>query len=562
MKRNEIINVKTSSYPLLPQMTVDTKLDQVFIGKSKYTDDNWDLSPFTGTLARTPGENVIRFGPIGNEEMKKVLKQYAYVRLGEVKPITVIHDINCSFPLFRKFSKENFITNFTEITLKVFKSYSSSWLTTKWESGQISASYAYDASRLVEDVVTKGQIKGWKVSGAYINGMSSKIWNKRVKHEMKENKRQPVPPLVLDQIINAVKNHETNLFVKSVIIVLSQTGLRIGDVLSLKVGCIGQDKKGNWILDVWIQKGDQEAEARVNHQIIVNEWAAQTIKEYERCTLILRSRLKKELQQRIALIRSSNLSKPEQDAQINELQRTDISNHLFIHTSFGNNPETNTIFLTGVRSWGRWIKKFMNKWEIVGEDGEIYPIDTHQFRHTFVSELIKQDVKPAFIQKYLAHVSEEMVAYYTSINDDHAKKELAMKFLHPDAKTAGKRAEEIMEQTAPLFRGKTAVEIEGIIEELAEELSFNLLPTGICLFDEVRGQCTNGNGCFFYNCANYLTTEEKYPVLKKELDECEKWMARFKIDGKKRDYDRLFIVWEHLKPLVDELEAKINGKKH
>jgi integrase len=490
--------------------------------------------------------------------MQTTLKQYTYVKLGEIKATSVLDHITGTFPLFREFSKEYFITDFTEVSVKVFKDFSS-WLTNKWKSGEITASTAYSSSRLIEDVITIGTIKGWKVSNIHIKGMSSKIWHNRVKAEIHQNKRKPIPTFVLDQILYAVKIHETKLVVKSVIIVLCQTGLRISDVLSLKVGCLERDQDSNWILDVWIQKNDQDTNPRVLHKIFVNEWTAQTIKDMENYNVIFRDRLKKTLRHHISQIKRSNLSKSEQDTQIAELRQTDISDYLFIYLPYGDNPETSRVFLLNTKSWTIILKSFMQRWNIVDKDGEIYHLQSHQFRHTFVSDLIRKKVPLAFIRKHLGHVTEDMTNYYVSINDDQAKKELAIKLLHPNAKIAGKRADEIKEQIMPLFRGKNMAQIDEIIEELAGSLSFNLLPTGICIFDEVRGRCTNGDGCFFYNCPNFLTTEENYPVLKHELDECEKWMTRYKEDGKKRDYDRLFIVWEHLRPLVDKLEADTNG---
>jgi hypothetical protein len=45
-----------------------------------------------------------------------------------------------------------------------------------------------------------------------------------------------------------------------------------------------------------------------------------------------------------------------------------------------------------------------------------------------------------------------------------------------------------------------------------------------------------------------------------ELDMLEMKMSRNKESGRKRDYDRNYVIWEHLKPLVQELEGQINDK--
>ena len=40
--------------------------------------------------------------------------------------------------------------------------------------------------------------------------------------------------------------------------------------------------------------------------------------------------------------------------------------------------------------------------------------------------------------------------------------------------------------------------------------------------------CGDGDGCFFYNCPNYITEVQFYPIIKEEQDLLEKEMARLK----------------------------------
>lgn len=91
-------------------------------------------------------------------------------------------------------------------------------------------------------------------------------------------------------------------------------------------------------------------------------------------------------------------------------------------------------------------------------------------------------------------------------------------------------------------------------------MSFNPLPTGVCLYDIRRGNCSNGDGCFIYNCSNYITEVRFHPILKKELDLMEKEMARFKELGMERAWQRQYVKWKYLKPLVDDLEVQMNDE--
>ena len=130
--------------------------------------------------------------------------------------------------------------------------------------------------------------------------------------------------------------------------------------------------------------------------------------------------------------------------------------------------------------------------------------------------------------------------------------------LGKESKLAGIRAGEIRKKLDCYFQGKTESEIEEAMATLAKTLSYNPLPNGVCLYDFRRGNCTDGDGCFFYNCPNYVTEARYYPVLKKELEVLELEMQRLKELGRERDWQRQYVKHQYLKPLVEQLEEQIN----
>ena len=134
--------------------------------------------------------------------------------------------------------------------------------------------------------------------------------------------------------------------------------------------------------------------------------------------------------------------------------------------------------------------------------------------------------------------------------------------LSPESGIAGLRAGEIRKTLSAVYRGKTAAEIEDIVSGLAKTMSFNPLPTGVCLYDFRRGNCTDGDGCFFYNCPNFITEIQFYPVLKKELEMLEMEMARLKELGHDREWQKQYVKHKYLKPLVVGLEAEIHEKEN
>lgn len=155
----------------------------------------------------------------------------------------------------------------------------------------------------------------------------------------------------------------------------------------------------------------------------------------------------------------------------------------------------------------------------------------------------------------------EMTAHYLTLQEEEVKEIYSDMILSPESKIAGLRAKEIKGKLDDLFHGKTEDEIDDVISGLAKTMSFNPLPTGVCLYDFRRGNCTDGDGCFFYNCPNYITEVQFYPILKDELDLLEKEMARLKELGQEPAYQVQAVKYKYLKPLVESLEVQLNGKE-
>lgn len=304
------------------------------------------------------------------------------------------------------------------------------------------------------------------------------------------------------------------------IVIQSQTGLRINEVLSIQEGCLSTTNDGYTFLEVEISK--TEKGEPIKHKVYANELVVKCVNELSEYTKHLREK--------------SGLKE------------------LFLVNARGTITNSKSNCWTQKR-----LRPFIRRWDIRDKDGNLYPLQSHQFRATFVRELIKQNVPLSHIMKQFAHVSIEMTMHYLTLQEKEIKEIYADMVLSPDSKIAGMRAAEIKSELNNEFKGKTPNEIDDIISDLAESMSFNPLPNGICLYDFRRGNCTDGDGCFFYNCPNYITEVKFYPILKKELDLMELEMKRLKKLGREREWQRQYVKQTHLKRLVDELEAQQNG---
>ncbi|OAA94159.1 tyrosine-type recombinase/integrase [Clostridium coskatii] len=497
-------------------ITTENDYSNITIGNSKFTDDVWDLSPFITAKTTKNNYKKITFNFIKNEDMKLTVKLYAYYKLGQIKPKSIRDYINGSLPLFIEYCDLNGIYSFNEITKEVFLNYSL-WLK---EDKNVANQSGYMSSKVVEEIIKIGQIKGWNVpkTNIFVDFTSNDLWD--LKKSLKKNKTKPIPEDIFDKILQCA-SQEKNILTKAGIIIQSQTGLRINEVLSIRQGCVNTTNDGYDYIEVTL--GKTEKGESIIHKVFINELVKNTIVELEEYTKDLREK--------------SGLKE------------------LFLVNNLG-------IRVLNVNKWtSRRLPNFIERWDIRDSKGNLYPLKSHQFRATFVRELIKQKVPIAHIMKQFSHVSIEMTSHYLTLKEEEVKEIYSDMILGKDSKIAGLRAKEIKSKLNEQFRGKTEQEIDDIISNLSKSMSFNPLPTGVCLYDFRRGNCSDGDGCFFYNCPNYITEVKFYPILKQELDLMEKEMTRYKELGQQRSWERQYVKYKYLKPLVDSLEVQMNGKE-
>jgi integrase len=488
----------------------ETDLGSLFIANSKFTDDVWDLRPLIPSTAIRETHKRLRFGYIDSDDMKHTIKLYAYYKLSHCKAQTVVNYVSGNLPGFVEYCNENEIYSFSGITKKHLMDLEI-WLKEekhfKWAHRRV--------CRLVKEIIKIGQIKGWNVPQTNILSELSK----EPQSTSGGVKTKPIPPDIFDEILHHAIHDEKNIVTKAGIIVQSQTGLRISEVLTIHEGCVHTTEDGHFYMDVIISKTEKGDPAV--HKVFVNELVKDAVEELEKHT--------------------------------EQLRIESCLKELFL------------IRHKGIRCMNRdnWTSKrlpwFIKRWDIRDHTGNLYHLTSHQFRATFVRELIKRKVPIAYIMKHLSHVSIEMTAHYLTLQEEEVKEIYSDLILSPDSKIAGLRAMEIKGKLNNAFSGKTEAEIEQLIADLSNSMSFNPLPTGICLYDFRRGNCSDGDGCFFYNCPNYITEVLFYPVLKAELDLMEKEMARLREIGRERDWQRQYVKWEYLKPLVESLEVQMDG---
>ena len=497
-------------------------VNDLTIGNSRFADDVWDLAPLIPDKTTSDAAKRISFREIESLEIRNVVKQYIYYKIGQIKPKSAIAYVY-HLKTFAGFCNENGIVSLTEVTRETILSFAI-WLTdTKAVRKRTGYLYSYS----VEDLIRVGQIKGWSVTtDDVLTGATAKeIWGSG-RDPIAASKYKPIPEDIFDKIVKCALTyrayHSDNVITKCGILIQSQTGLRIGEVLSLRSGCLHEPPDSPAYIEVAISKTSKGEP--ILHKVFANEIVVNAVKELENSTAALR-----------------------EESGMDDL---------FIQDNSGQ------ISVAKVSNWSQVrLASFIRRCDIRDRNGELYPLKSHQFRATFVKHLVMKNIPIAYVMQQFQHVSVEMTCHYLTLKEHEIKQMYSDLILQPNAIIAGKGAERIKVATKTAFAGKTEKDIDSVVSSLAKTISFNPLPGGVCLYDYRRGNCANGDGCFFYNCPNFVTEASFLPVLRKELSLMEKEMRRTEELGYERQWQIQNSRYQCLLPLVQELEEGTNEKE-
>lgn len=383
----------------LQPITTESNYSNITIGNCIFTDDIWDLSLFITSKTLRNSDKKIKFNFIKNEDMKLTVKHYAYYRLSKIKPQTACHDIRNRLPVFIEYCDLNNIKGFNEVTKDMFLNYAL-WLK---EDKKVSQSTGYLYCSVVEEIIKIGQIKGWNVpkNNIFVDFTSSDLWD--VKKALKENKTKPIPEDIFDKILQCSLK-EKNILTKAGIIIQSQTGLRINEVLSIRQGCVNTTTDGYDYMEVTLSK--TEKGEPIIHKVFINELVKNAVTELEEYTKSLR-----------------------EESGLKEL--------FLVRYNKGFEVLKVDKFI------GRRLPNFIKRWNIRDSKGNLYSLKSHQFRATFVKQLIMKKVPIAHIMKQFSHISIEMTSHYLTLKEEEVKEIYSDMILGKDSKIAGLRAKEI-----------------------------------------------------------------------------------------------------------------------
>ena len=156
---------------------------------STYSDDVWDLRPFITVKSIKESHKYIRFEYIADADIKETVKQYAYYKLGKIKPQTVMYYINGKLPMFVEYCSINGIHGFAAVTLEDYLNFNL-WMK---DEKKVASNTGNGSCHVVEEIIQIGQIKGWNVPQFHLSKTetANQLWDRR--KSMRSNKTKPIP---------------------------------------------------------------------------------------------------------------------------------------------------------------------------------------------------------------------------------------------------------------------------------------------------------------------------------------------------------------------------------
>lgn len=451
------------------------------------------------------------FSYISSEEIKDVVKDYVWqnYRVGNKSLYTLYCEVNTRFFQFIRFADTRNITSLKGLTntdVDHFISYLYTTISerTKKPFGtgmqRISLNTLKSIIRWCQlhrpnDVPTTEIFTGNEYIGV----------NRKLKIDF-------IPDDVLAQINEALKKEE-NPYLKYGIIILQSTGMRIGDLLKLRIDCIKPHLISGYIIEWTQHKGRKDkAPMPVRSECVV------AIEKLIEVTAELR----------------------------NEADEKDKDTLMIWRVPVGKGA--GKVMPISKGTFGTvWFDKFIKDNNIKDANGDYYNLTSHQFRRTLGTDMLSKGTNINVIQQVLDHSDPSVTKrFYADVKD---------------------------KERAEVFKSIGVIgninQIQSSAFDNVSEFEWFKANKDKCVAGLCDGYCTkpvtNGNICprllkrqKCYTCSRYITTPEYLEAHKQHLANLEKQLEEGAIYGE--HYAEHFIpTIEVLKVIIERLEGLQNG---
>ena len=449
------------------------------------------------------------FSYIPSDEIKDVVKDYVWQNYRhQNRSLSSIYIYVCQFKWFCDFADTRRIKRLAELTnndIDNFVSYLNTTISEK--TGKVQSlkgrKLCLDCLKVIiywcqlhrpNDVPTTEIFTGNEYIGV----------NRKLKIDF-------IPDDVVAQINEALKNEE-NPYLKYGIIILQSTGMRIGDLLKLRIDCIKPHLISGYTIEWTQHKGRKD-----------------------KAPMPVRSECVAAIEKLIEITAELRKEADEMDKDT-----------LMIHRVPKGIGAGSVSVITKQTFSQDWFKKFIKDNNIKDANGDYYNLTSHQFRRTLGTDMLSKGTNINVIQQVLGHsVPSVTKRFYADVKD--------------------KERAEVFKSVGVI--GNINQIQSSAFDNVSEFEWFNAnKDKGACMCD---GYCTkpvvDGKICDrllkrqkCYTCSRYITTPEYLEAHKKHLANLEKQLEEGAIYGE--HYAEHFIpTIEVLKVIIERLEGLQNG---
>ena len=450
------------------------------------------------------------FSYISSEEIKDVVKDYVWqnYRVGNKTLSRLYGEVNSWLKHFIKYAETKRITSLNSLDNAVIDEYVSYLHATLSDKTNNPLSYNYQ--KVCLDVL-KSVIRWCQLHRPNDVPVTEIFTGNEYIGVNRKLKIDFIPDDVVAQINEALKKEE-NPYLKYGIIILQSTGMRIGDLLKLRIDCIKPHLISGYTIE-WTQHKGRKDKAPMP----VRSECVAAIEKLIEIT---------------AELRDEADEKDKDTLMIHRIPKGISAGSVSVITS--------STFATN------WFRDFIKKNNIKDANGDYYNLTSHQFRRTLGTDMLSKGTNINVIQQVLGHSDPSVTKrFYADVKD---------------------------KERAEVFK---SVGVIGNINQLQSDAFDNVSELewfkankdkSACLCD---GYCTkpivDGKICDrllkrqkCYTCSRYITTPEYLDAHKRHLANLEKQLEEGAIYGE--HYAEHFIpTIEVLKVIIERLEGLQNG---
>lgn len=280
-------------------------------------------------------------------------------------------------------------------------------------------------------------------------------------------------------------------------IILSQTGLRIGEILSLEADAMYKLKEGVYYLKYKTFKKVKGNKNYSNEITYVNKLTYHTYKVCE----ILSKNDRENLNLDFVFIFSKNI---QNYPIVPNYFNSHYGNPYFVHLD----KYFQTVYDKEIKKQGVTTKKYVRKINGVEKTYYLLRPKNHQFRVHVCTSLYEQGVPLIYIQKFMSHLTEQMTAYYVRPKKNNQENyEFSSKVLKDlvtnQAKPIGndKGMVEKIQKFIKENNYNIETDLDTIVEKLSSHIAVRQKTGGVCIKSSVFRDCSNETASNEFYCA-------------------------------------------------------------